>query len=195
MTAAAGAGRPALFLDRDGVINDVVWRDGVASSPRRLDELDLRPDAAGAVRRARAAGFVTVVVTNQPDLSRGLLPTDAAAAIDDAVRRRVGVDAQYVCGHERSDGCPCRKPRPGLLLRAADELGLDLARSWMVGDRWVDVAAGRAAGVRTVWLRTDYGWADAGGLAVPAGLAADHTVADLDAAVDAVLAAVSDPSP
>jgi D-glycero-D-manno-heptose 1,7-bisphosphate phosphatase len=146
----------AVFLDRDGVLNDIVERDGRVESPRLLSELRITAGAAAAVSRLREAGLRIFVVTNQPDLSRGLLPAAELAAMMDVLRTNVGFDDVAVCPHEDRDGCDCRKPRPGMLLRLASQWHVDRSRSWMVGDTWRDVEAGRAAGCRTVLLRTWY---------------------------------------
>jgi len=149
---------PALFVDRDGTLNEMVYDDthGLFDSPRRPEQVRLRPGAAEFLRAAREAGLEIVVVTNQPGLARGSLTPEQLEAVH---KRLAGLlaaggarwDAVYVCPHHPSvAGCDCRKPRPGLLLRAARERGLDLTRSWMVGDGLVDVGAGRAAGCRTV---------------------------------------------
>ena len=186
MSAAAGA----VFLDRDGLLNDVVLRDGVVSSPRSLAELSVPAGAPAAIRRLADAGLTLVVVTNQPDLSRGLLTESTLGELHATLAEVYGVRAFFVCPHERDVGCPCRKPAPGLLLQAADELGLPLDdTSWAIGDRWVDVAAGRAAGVRTALLERPWSWQPAGGQMRPLSVAPDVAHSDLEALVDAVLVA------
>jgi len=140
----------AVFLDRDGVLNPLAWSGGRYHAPLTVDEFTVYPWAASAVGQLRAAGFLCLVVTNQPEIATGeLLP-----ATLDAMHRRltaeVTVDAVYVCPHVDADGCGCRKPAPGLLRAAAAEWNLDLASSFMVGDRWRDVDAGRAVGCVTV---------------------------------------------
>lgn len=147
---------PAVFLDRDGVVNEAVVRDGRPHPPASADELRLDPAAADVVRRLRANGFQIVVVTNQPDVARGTTTLGAVGEINERIRASVNPDALYTCFHDTADDCACRKPKPGMLLSAADQLGLDLARSYMVGDRWSDIEAGRRAGCRTVWLERAY---------------------------------------
>jgi D-glycero-D-manno-heptose 1,7-bisphosphate phosphatase len=121
-----------------------------------LDELDVYPEAAPSLRRLQAAGFTLVVVTNQPDVARGKQSKDVVHEINRELRRQVPVAAVYVCFHDDADECRCRKPAPGLLFDAAHDLGLDLSRSFMVGDRWRDVEAGRRAGCRTVHIDRHY---------------------------------------
>lgn len=151
--------RPAVFLDRDGVLNAATARHGRPHPPASIAEVAMLPGAAEACRALRDAGLVLVVVTNQPDIARGTTTAAAVAALNEAIVGGLGVAEVCVCPHDDADGCRCRKPRPGMLLDAADRLGLDLARSTMVGDRWRDVAAGRAAGTATVWV--DRGWDEA----------------------------------
>lgn len=184
MSAAAGA----VFLDRDGLLNEVVLRDRVVSSPRSLAELSVPAAAPAAIRRLADAGFTLVVVTNQPDLSRGLLTDSTLVELHATLAEIYGLHAFFVCPHERDVDCSCRKPAPGLLLQAAAELGLPLDQtSWAIGDRWVDVVAGRAAGVRTALLERPWSWQPASGIAPPPDAVADVADADLDALVDAVL--------
>src|SRR5262245_38089554 len=149
---------PAVFLDRDGVLNEVRGSGDEALSPRSVDEIRIVPSARQAVARLRAAGFMLIVITNQPDVARGTMSRERALEITEFVVRELGLDAAYVCLHDGSDGCGCRKPRGGLLVEAARDSALELERSWMIGDRWVDVAAGREAGVRTVLLDRPYSW-------------------------------------
>jgi D-glycero-D-manno-heptose 1,7-bisphosphate phosphatase len=155
-------GRAAVFLDRDGVLNRSVFRDGVASPPHTLGEFEFLPGVSRAVELLRGAGFVLVVVTNQPDIARGTQATSAVDALNDVVVRELGVDAVLVCPHDDADGCACRKPKPGLLFEAMERFEIVPERSFMVGDRWRDVAAGLAAGCRTVQV----GSLDEGALSV-----------------------------
>lgn len=150
------SGARAVFLDRDGVLNQIVERDGRVESPRTLAEFRLAPGARDAVLRLREAGLAALVVTNQPDIARGLLPADVLDGINTRLRDDVGVDDIRVCPHEDVDACQCRKPRPGMLHELATRWGIDLERSYMVGDTWRDMAAGRNAGCTTVLVRTAY---------------------------------------
>jgi D-glycero-D-manno-heptose 1,7-bisphosphate phosphatase len=148
----------AVFLDRDGVINRALERDRKPYPPRNLDEFEILPEAAAACAKLKQAGFLLVVVTNQPDVGRGTLKKEIVETIHAGMCQRLPIDRVEVCYHAgqgRSD-CDCRKPKPGMLLRAARELGIDLAQSWMVGDRWRDVDCGYAAGCRTVFIDRGY---------------------------------------
>lgn len=146
----------AVFLDRDGTINAAVVRDGKPYPPASLDELVIVPGAHDALAALRAAGFRTIVVTNQPDVATGKQRREVVEAINDALRARLALDDVRVCYHVDRDGCDCRKPKPGLLLEAARDWQIDLGHSFMVGDRWRDVDAGRAAGCRTVLIESGY---------------------------------------
>ncbi|MBI2566333.1 MAG: D-glycero-beta-D-manno-heptose 1,7-bisphosphate 7-phosphatase [Candidatus Schekmanbacteria bacterium] len=154
--------RPAVFLDRDGVIN----RDR-ADFVKSWAELELLPGALAALRCLAAAEVAVVIVTNQSCVGRGLLSLaalhDIHARLLAAIEREGGrVDGVFFCPHRPEDHCPCRKPRPGLLLRAADELRLDLAASWLVGDAERDISAAVACGVRPLLVLTGKGAAQRG---------------------------------
>ena len=131
-------------------------RDHKPYSPLSADEVVVVPGIAEACTRLRAAGFVLVVVTNQPDVARGRQTREGVEAVNAVVEAAVPVDAVYVCLHDNPDRCRCRKPEPGMLLDAARDLDLDLRASFMVGDRWTDVEAGRRAGCRTVYIDLGY---------------------------------------
>ena len=148
----------AVFLDRDGVLNRSVVRAGRPYAPTSLDEFELLPGVLEALTNLRTAGFVLVVVTNQPDLATGRIRPEVAEAIHQKLRALLPLDDIKVCGHVDEDDCACRKPRPGMLLEAARDWSIDLYRSFIVGDRWRDVAAGKAAGCKTIFV--DYGYAE-----------------------------------
>lgn len=142
--------RRAVFLDRDGVLNHPVERNGLSGPPRSVDELKMLPGVAEACAELREEGFLLVVVTNQPDVRRGTVDRSQVEAVNQAVRKAVAVDDLRTCFHDDDDACSCRKPLPGLLQEAAEDWGIDLAASYMVGDRWKDMDAGRAAGCATI---------------------------------------------
>jgi len=147
---------PAVFLDRDGVLNVAPVRDGRPHPPASVADLTILPGVAAALAQLKRAGYMLVVVTNQPDVARGSQTRAAIDAIHARLRAELPIDAIYCCFHDDADDCPCRKPRPGLLLAAARELSLDLGSSYMVGDRWRDAEAGAAAGCRTAFVDHDY---------------------------------------
>jgi len=146
----------AVFLDRDGVLVVPEFRDGRSFAPRTLDGFRLYDDAAGALAALKKAGFLLIVVTNQPDIGNGLV---APEVVDEMHRRLLNVlpvDRIEVCPHSQREHCGCRKPKPGMLLKAAELCGIDLSQSVMVGDRSSDIEAGRAAGCSTVFIDLKY---------------------------------------
>lgn len=185
--AARGEPRPAVFLDRDGVLTDVHCEDGVPRPPASVRDLHIPDGAAEALERLRKAGFALVVITNQPDVARGRTTPEVVGEINRALQAQLPIDAMYVCFHDTSDGCDCRKPQPGMLLQAVRDLGLRLEDSWLVGDRWVDIAAADAAGVVSVLIARDYSWRPSSDGAPPDQLRANVTVNTLTEAADAIL--------
>ncbi|HET7876444.1 MAG TPA: HAD family hydrolase [Methylomirabilota bacterium] len=158
----------AVFLDRDGVLNPMRESGGTWRAPLTLEEFAPYPWAPECVARLHAAGLLALVVTNQPEIATGELEPALLEVMNRKLRDEVSVDAIYICPHVDADRCACRKPRPGLIVQAAREQGVDPATSWMVGDRWRDVDAGRAAGCTTILVngpiegpaRPDYRAAD-----------------------------------
>ena len=148
--------RPAVFLDRDGVLNRAVVRDGKSSPPSGLEELELLPDVASSLRDLKAKGFVLYVITNQPDVARGTQTRDSVEAIHEALTSSLPIDDIFVCYHDDVDNCACRKPKPGLLFEAQRKYNVDLSRSFVVGDRWRDIDAGHSAGCKTILIDYDY---------------------------------------
>lgn len=150
------AGTQAVFLDRDGVLNRVIVRDGRPYPPASVEELEVLPGVEQALRRLKRAGFRLIVVTNQPDVATGRQRREVVEAIHARLRQAMPLDDIRVCYHVDEDGCTCRKPKPGLLLEAARAWQVDLAQSVLVGDRWRDIEAGKAAGCQTILLRNGY---------------------------------------
>ena len=186
-------GRPAVFLDRDGTINEQM------GYVNHLSRFQLLPGVARAIRSLNEAGLPVVVVTNQSGLARGYFPESLLEAVHAELHRLLAregahLDGLYVCPHHpeareerfRLD-CDCRKPRPGLLERAAAELGLDLGRSYMVGDRWSDLRCGAAVGATTVLVLTGYGRGDAAYVGPGQTVQPDHVAEDLEAAARWIL--------
>ncbi len=171
--------RAAVFLDRDGTLNrSHPMPDGTTTRPPgSLGELRLVEGAGDACARLRAAGFALLVVTNQPDVARGAQSRRTAEEISGTVVAVLRLDGVASCYHDDPDRCHCRKPAPGLILELARRHQVDVARSWMVGDRASDIAAGRAAGCRTVLVSAD-----------AAEHGQDHRAPSLSAAVDFILA-------
>lgn len=149
---------PAVFLDRDGVLIE-----NRSDYVRDWSQVSIFPDTPAALSNLRKAGYKIVIVTNQSAVGRGLITLETAEEINrrlvERVRRDGGhIDAVYMCPHQPQDACPCRKPKPGLLLQAAEELSLDLHRSWLIGDAWSDLLAGQAANIhRGILVKTGRG--------------------------------------
>ena len=174
-----GEGRKAVFLDRDGVLNRIVMRDGLPCSPRSLDEFAWEKGAAGVVRRLKGEGFLTVVVTNQPDIARGKMVKDVLDAMTERLYKELQVDEACVCCHDDGDLCHCRKPKPGMILDAVEKWDIGLDCSFMVGDSRKDMEAGRSAGCDTILLDRVYNQ----------GVLCDYRVAGLREAMEVILGA------
>ena len=146
----------AVFLDRDGVINASVVRDGKPYPPATPEELEILPGVPEALARLRAAGYLLIVVTNQPDVARGTARRETIDAMHARLRGELPLDAIYACFHDDADDCACRKPKPGMLVNAAKDHGIELPMSYMVGDRWRDLEAGLAAGCQGIFVDRGY---------------------------------------
>jgi D-glycero-D-manno-heptose 1,7-bisphosphate phosphatase len=155
------AKRRGLFLDRDGIVNKAIVRNGKPYSPRTLSEFELYSHIKPIVEQARRANFLVFVVTNQPDVGRGEVSQEAVEVLHQHTLKQLPIDKIYCCFHAQDGLCNCRKPAPGLLLQAALEFNLELSQSIMIGDRWKDIVAGQAAGCRTIWF--DYHYYDDAG--------------------------------
>ncbi len=175
--------RRAVFLDRDGVLNRAVVRDGKPFPPFRLTDVEINPGAINALNQLAKFGFVLIGITNQPDVARGKQTREVVESINYLIQSKLPVQEIFVCYHDNVDNCDCRKPKPGLILQAAQKYGLDLNQSWMVGDRWKDIAAGKAAGVKTVFI--DYHYTE-----IYQGLPADFTAEDIAFIADIILNAL-----
>ena len=191
--------RKAVFLDRDGTINAMVYRSdhGLADSPADPDEFELLPGVGGAIRRINAAGVLAVVVSNQPGIAKGKFTAELLKAMTDKMHRELAkfdarVDAVFYCIHhpealleQYRDLCECRKPKPGLLLQGANGFGIDLQRSYMVGDSIRDVQAGATVGCCTIWLGERHSpvW----GIMERSAVRPDYVAAALHEAVDLIL--------
>ncbi len=146
----------AVFLDRDGVINHAPVRDGKPCSPENVEALKILPGVPEALARLKNAGFLLIVITNQPNVARGIQTRASIEAIHAHLMATMPLDDVRVCYHDDADRCACRKPAPGMILDAAREWEIDLASSFMVGDRWRDIEAGLRAGCRTVFVNHRY---------------------------------------
>lgn len=148
--------RPAVFLDRDGVLIRTNVRNGKPYAVTTMEEVSVLPGVIEACAALRQAGYALVMFTNQPEVARGTLSPQELARMNDHVAATLHLDGVQCCPHDDKDNCACRKPKPGMLHTASQQLGLELTSSVTVGDRWRDVAAGRAAGCRTVFIDCEY---------------------------------------
>jgi D-sedoheptulose 7-phosphate isomerase len=171
---------PAVFLDRDGVINKGFIREGKPFSPPTQQDLEILPGVPEALRDLKSQGYKLLVVTNQPDVARGKQSMEALEAIHKELRSKLPLDDIFACVHSDEDNCDCRKPLPGMLLEAAKKHNIDLPASYMVGDRWKDIEAGYNAGCRTILI--DYGYSERRSERVP-----DHIVKSLREAADWII--------
>ena len=148
--------RRAVFCDRDGVLNHAVVKDGKPYPPASLEELQILAEAPHALMALKAAEFLLIGVTNQPDVARGTQSRKVVESINATLLRTLPLSEILVCYHDDGDGCSCRKPQPGLLIQAATRYNIALGESFLIGDRWRDVEAGQRAGCKTLLL--DYGY-------------------------------------
>lgn len=142
--------RKAVFLDRDGVINKLITRDGKAQAPYTLEEFDLYPGVIEACLEFKKLNYLIIVVTNQPDVARGWVSIESVKLINNKIKEMLPIDDIKICYHTNIDNCACRKPMPGMLLEAALEWKIDLKQSFMFGDRYGDISAGIKAGCKTI---------------------------------------------
>ncbi len=169
----------SVFLDRDGVLNIPLAREGKGYAPRLLSEFRLYPDATDSVSRLIQRNWLVFVVTNQPDVGSGLIARDELDTMHDFLRSHVPVNGVFVCPHIASDGCECRKPKAGLILKASEDLGFETDTRWMVGDRDSDIEAGIAVDCTTIFIDRQW-WGESGSKA-------NFRVASLAEAVDVIL--------
>lgn len=145
--------RKAVFFDRDGVINLTVFRKGAHRAPQDLSEFAYVDGVSATLEALRTRGYVLLVCTNQPDVARGWQDKNQVIAFHRKIELELPVSRIYACFHDDANDCACRKPKPGLLVQGSEDFDIDLKQSWMIGDRWKDIEAGRAAGCRTVYVR------------------------------------------
>jgi len=152
---------PAVFLDRDGVLNHIVWRHGKPSSPHKFSEFMIVHDSQETLKQLKQLGYLRIVITNQPDYRRGLVSKQVIESMHTYLMENLELNAIYTCFHDNQDHCLCRKPKPGAIFQAAIDHQIDLCQSYMIGDREVDIQAGQRAGCKTIWLDNGYDKADA----------------------------------
>lgn len=146
----------AVFLDRDGVVNKAIVRNGLPFSPKSKQEVEIIEDVKDCITRLEKLSFQIVVVTNQPDIARKKITINQVNDIHDFIKELTGIRNFFICPHDDSDNCECRKPKSGLLIQAAKLLKIDLGRSYMIGDRWKDIEAGQNAGCTCIFINRNY---------------------------------------
>jgi D-glycero-D-manno-heptose 1,7-bisphosphate phosphatase len=146
----------AVFLDRDGVINEALVIDGKPYPPPSLGEFEIRPKVKEALEILSDAGYLNIIVTNQPDVRTGKQSREVVDSFHAKLKKELPIHDVFVCFHIDQDNCDCRKPKPGMLLEAARQWSVDMSLSHMVGDRWKDIEAGKSAGCTTYWLPGGY---------------------------------------
>ena len=150
--------KKAVFLDRDGVINKAFIKNGLPESPNSLSELEILPGVKESISRLKKLNFICLVVTNQPDVQRGKIKKNTIIKMNNFLKKKIELDDIFVCYHDDQDKCNCRKPKPGLLLQARKKWNVDFKKSFIVGDRWRDIQAGKKVGCKTIFL--DYKYKD-----------------------------------
>ena len=148
--------RRAAFLDRDGVINKSFMRSGIPVPPRDCGEVSIIEGVTDSLNLFRKNGIIPVVITNQPDVSRGITTVEIVESINQLIRQLTGIEYFYICFHDNFDNCNCRKPRTELILNAVRDLNIDIGNSFMVGDRWRDVKVGQTLGMRSYFIDYSY---------------------------------------
>ena len=148
--------RKAIFLDRDGVINKIFIQNGLPFSPSSFDQLKILPGVKESILRLKKLNFLCLVVTNQPDVSRGKIEKKIVIEMNNYLKDEIKLDDFFVCYHDDHDNCKCRKPKSGLLLEASKKWDINLKKSYIIGDRWKDIEAGKSAGCKTIFIDYNY---------------------------------------
>jgi D-glycero-D-manno-heptose 1,7-bisphosphate phosphatase len=146
----------AIFLDRDGVINDTKVLNGIPVPPQKIEELSILPKVNTSLIKLIKLKFKIIVITNQPDVARGKIKKETVDSINNYLMKKLPLDNIYTCFHDDSDYCDCRKPKPGAILKASKKYNIDLSQSFMIGDRWKDIEAGKKAGCKTIFINYNY---------------------------------------
>ena len=148
--------RMAAFLDRDGTLNKTVWKNGKPRPPYSYTQAEIIPGTLEAIDNLRKLKYIPVIITNQPDVSRGKLSLEDVNFINKKICKLLKIEFIYMCVHDDKDNCECRKPKPGMIFKAAADLELDLSNSILIGDRWRDIHAGQAAGCKSFLIKSNY---------------------------------------
>lgn len=148
--------RKAIFLDRDGVINIPLIREGKSFAPRTVRDFKFYPDMSAILKNLKSLDFLLIIVTNQPDIGNGLVDIRVVEAMHKTINQQLPIDHIEMCPHSQKDECECRKPKPGMLLQSALRFNINLRESIMIGDRWSDIEAGQKAGCKSIFIDRHY---------------------------------------
>ena len=148
--------KKAIFLDRDGIINKIILRNGKPCSPRIMEEFIILEDTKETVKILKDTGYTIVIVTNQPDVARRLMKIEDLEKMHNIIKEILCPDRILYCPHDDTDNCDCRKPKPGMIIKAANELNINFNKSFVIGDTWKDIEAGKSAGCITILVDTQY---------------------------------------
>ena len=146
----------AIFLDRDGVLNKTVIKEKKITSPLNLDELKIVPEAKETLETFKKYGYLLIMVTNQPDIAKNKNTKKNVEEINNFLKNLLNIDDIFVCYHDDKDFCNCRKPKSGMLIEASKKHNIDLSKSFIIGDRWKDVEAGKNVGCKTIFIDFKY---------------------------------------
>lgn len=149
-------GHKAVFLDRDGVVNKAIVIAGMPYPPKSIDELQILPGVRDGIAQLMQNHFKVFIVTNQPDVARGTVLLQNVQVINTFLAKELSIEKVYCCFHDGIENCSCRKPKPGMIFEAAEEWGLDLSNSFLIGDRWRDIEAAHNAGLTSILIDYDY---------------------------------------
>lgn len=171
--------KPAIFFDRDGVLTVSKRINGRGFAPRNLTDFCFYEDAIASLKKTRDAGFLNIVVSNQPDIASGLLQPSVLNEMNYILLQELALDGVFNCQHISENNCNCRKPKPGMIYAAAETFNIDLSNSWIIGDRDSDIKAGIDAGIQTIFI--DRSWMS------ESGYEADFRCNSLGEAVDLIV--------
>jgi D-glycero-D-manno-heptose 1,7-bisphosphate phosphatase len=148
--------RMAVFLDRDGTLNKAYIEDGLPISPSSLNKFKIIKGVKKSINRLKKLNFLCILITNQPDVFRGKISKKTVVKMNSYIKKKIKLDDMFVCYHDNEHNCSCRKPKPGLLVKASKKWKIDLNKSFMIGDRWKDILAGKKVGCKTIFINNNY---------------------------------------
>jgi len=148
--------RKAIFLDRDGTLNKAYIENGLPISPSSLNKFKIIKGVKKSINKLKKLNFLCILITNQPDVFRGKISKKTVVKMNSYIKKKIKLDDMFVCYHDNEHNCNCRKPKPGLLVKASKKWKIDLNKSFMIGDRWKDILAGKKVGCKTIFINNNY---------------------------------------